>query len=45
MSLEEYASAPASLVRHLQCLIDGEADAEKREHDRSKRNSKRGRRR
>lgn len=45
MSLEDYASAPASLVRHIQCLIDGEADAEKREADKTKRNSKRGRRR
>ncbi len=44
MSLSEYASAPYSLVRHIQCLMEGEADKEKREHDREMRNSKRGRR-
>ncbi len=45
MSLDEYAAAPASFVRHLQCLIDGEADREKKESERQMRKTKRGRRR
>lgn len=45
MSLEDYMTAPASFVRYVQCLIDGEADKERKEHERSMRNTKRGRRR
>ena len=44
MSLADYALAPAAFVRHLQCLIDGEADRERRENEKSMRKTK-GRRR